>query len=128
MFQGILSWFLGGGLNAIGNIVTQIVALKQQKVNAKTELEKASIDASIKMLEDQKEVLIQGTKSNVDLYSRLFLMIPIGVYLWKFIIWDKVFNHLTDGITDGLPLEIWYLVYAVFGFYFVTDLTRILKR
>jgi len=88
MFQTIISWFLGSGLNTVGNIIAQIVEAKKDKINAVTAQEQIAADERIKALEAKRDVLIQGTKTPADVAARTLLMTPVAVILWKVLIWD----------------------------------------
>ena len=121
MWLSLLSLFMG----AVPAIVGQIAQAKAQAANAKTEQERIAADERVKALEAQRDVLVQGTKSPWDTIGRAFLMTPFGIYVWKLVVWDKVFDL---GSTDPLSPNLWALCLTVFGFYFVSDITRILKR
>lgn len=56
---------------------------------------------------------------------RALLAVPVIVFLWKIIIWDKV---LALGSTDDLSENLWYVTMMVLGFYYVHWTVGRLKR
>jgi hypothetical protein len=113
---------LNGITNAIAN--ERIAAL-----NAKTDQERVAVQERIGMLQAQQAVLIADSQhSNIDIWVRFFLSIGPTIYLTKIFIYDKVLGW---GSTDPLDPNLWNVVTAVLGFYFLytgaTTVARIIK-
>lgn len=121
MWLSLISLVLG----SVPAVVGEIAKARFEAANAKTEQQRIAADERVKALEAQRDVLVAESKSPWNTLGRLFLMAPFGIYAWKLVIWDKVLNF---GTTDDLSLNLWALMFTVFGFYFVTDITRILRR
>lgn len=121
MWLTLLSLLIG----AVPAIAGQIAQARVEAKNAKTEQERIAADERIKALEAQRDVLVAESKSPWNTIGRLFLMLPFGIFAWKVVVWDKVYP---GGMTEDLSSTLWALMFTVFGFYFVSDITRILKR
>ena len=115
--------------NTINSITQAIANEKIAQIQATSEEDKARIDEHIKTLEAKRDVLIAETgHSNVDLWMRIGLSIGPSIYLTKIFIWDKVLGW---GSTSDLSNNLWQVVTAVIGFYFLYSgamgVTRVLK-
>lgn len=121
MWVTILSLVLG----AVPAIVGQIAKAKVDAQNAKTEQERIAANERIKALEAQKDVLIAESTTPWNTIGRIFLMLPFGLLAWKLVVYDWMLGW---GSTPKLSDMIIALMFTVYGFYFVTDITRILKR
>ena len=120
-------WFtlLSLVLGSVPAIVGEIAKARVEAKNAKTEAERIAADERIKALEARRDVLIAESTSPWNTIGRIFLMLPFGLLTWKLVVWDWM---LQWGSTPKLSDMIVALMFTVFGFYFVTDITRILKR
>lgn len=116
---------LGGLLPTALSLTQQIVDWQAKKINAVTEHERIEADEHVKMLQAKRDVLIAEGNSPWNSLARAWLMLPPSVYIAKIFVWDKV---LGKGDTDPLTTELWWLVMLVYGFYFVADISRMLKR
>lgn len=136
----MLSFLLGllpGAVQISGKIADLLIARQQ----AKSDVEKAQIDAQIQQLNMQKEVILAETNKSFTFNGVLRGLAAIGpiAYLLKIFLWDKtigafygcsglrgdvnpdchIFN--TDRLSD--PNLNWVMV-AVIGFYFLTTIRR----
>lgn len=133
---------LGGPILSLGN---NIVDLQKQKADAKTQIAKAEIDAKIEETHDRRAVLVAeaGSRLGSGLNASMRFLLALGplLVLTKILIWDKVIGSF-DGCagsrgvldvcasyrTDILDTNLWWVITAVIGFYFVTSAASILKK
>lgn len=131
-----MGWLLSllGGLPAIftsvsGAVTTVSNNLSNEKIaliNATTDRERAEIGERISSLQATKDVLIaEMAKSKIPLYVQLLMTLPIASYMAKVIVWDKMLDW---GSTPTLTPEEWYLVYVVYGFWFVHSTVGLFKK
>ena len=120
-------WFtlLSLVMGAVPAIVGEIAKARTEAKNAKTEQERIAADERIKALEAKRDVLIAESTTPWNTIGRLFLMLPFGLLAWKLVVWDWMLGW---GSTERLSDMVIALMWTVYGFYFVTDITRILKR
>lgn len=111
----------------IAKITDKIVDLQIKKADAKTEQERIAADERIKGLEARRDVLIaEGPIAGLlNAGMRFALAIGPACFLLKVFIWDKV---LKLGTTDALDSNLWQVVIAVIGFYFLYDIAARFKR
>jgi hypothetical protein len=109
----------------IARITDKIVDLQVKKADAKTEQERISADERTKALEARRDVMIAESGLAVNAYMRTAIAIGPAIYLLKIFIWDKV---LKLGTTDALDSNLWQVVIAVIGFYFLYDIAARWKR
>lgn len=133
--------FITGLVGPIMNLVGQITDLKKAKIVADSDIQKKQIDASIFELEDKKSVIVAmaGTRIGAFCFAipQFILGISISTYVAKLLLWDKVvgsFQGCTKGApnnllsecliynTDGLDANLWWIVLAGVGLYFVRKL------
>ena len=70
----------------------------------------------IRALEARRTVMEREADGKINQVIRALLAVPVVVFLWKVIIWDKV---LALGTTDDLSENLWYVTMMVLGFYYV---------
>lgn len=123
MFAALLPLFLG----SVPSIVQAIANARLQLKNAETEQQKIVAEENIKALEARRDVLLKESGSIWNNIARFLFVGPVAFYWFWTIAWDKVLCR-TDCITD--PLADWQMniFWAILGFYFLTDLTKIWKR
>lgn len=121
MWTTILSLLFG----ALPTIVGEIAKARNNALTAKTDLERIASLERVKALEAQRDVLVAESNTPWNTLGRAFLMAPFGLYFAKLLIWDKL---LEWGNTDPLSPILTALAFAIYGFYFATDITRLLKR
>jgi predicted PolB exonuclease-like 3'-5' exonuclease len=115
--------------NTINSITNAISNEKIAQINATDDEDKARIEERIKTLEAKRDVLVAETgHSNIDLWIRVLLSAGPATYLTKIFIWDEV---LGLGSTPDVSNNLWQVVTAVIGFYFLYSgamgVTRVLK-
>ena len=94
-------------------------------IQASTDKEKIEQEERVKALEARRDVLKAESDGRVNGVVRALLAVPVVVFLWKVIIWDKV---LALGSTDDLSENLWYVTMMVLGFYYVHWTVGRLKR
>jgi hypothetical protein len=67
-----------------------------------------------------------GQRGNA--WMRMFIAFGPAFCLNKIFIWDKALGGLTGGRTDALDDNLWKVVAAVIGFYFLYEASRFLAR
>lgn len=121
-FIGLLFKFF----DPIARITDKIVDLQVKKADAKTEQERIAADERVKALEARRDVMVaEGALGWLNPIMRFVLALGPAVFLLKVFIWDKV---LKLGTTDGLDANLWHVVIAVIGFYFLYDIAARFKR
>jgi hypothetical protein len=113
----------------LSSITKDIKEAYQSKLNAANDAERIAADERINLLEARKSTILAAQSDPVERLVRIGFAIPIMVYEWKLILWDKV---LSLGVTDNLSPELWQLFWIVIGGYFL-DVTirgtaRIIKK
>lgn len=128
MWLGILSLVMG----AIPAITREIANAKVELNKTQTERERVAAEERIKALEARRDVLVAEAGSPWNTIGRMSITLPVAFYLGWVIAWDKIackwFLPIRECTTD--PLSDWLSMIAltVVGFYFVTDLTKVIKR
>ena len=108
----ILKWL--NPLNLVASKLTEAYTAKQR---ALTDSDRIQADVEIKQLEARQAVLIAEQANSVTRWIRPAIALPVVVYLWKVVIWDKVLGW---GVTDPLDERMWWIFTVVIGAYFLT--------
>lgn len=132
MWLTIIKGMLGLA-DPISKITGQIAQVKLERAKAETDQERIHADERIRALEDKRAVLIaEAGQSKINAFMRAAIAAPVAIVLWKIFVWDKALGQWTSGRTDALSPELWQVITAVIGFYFLYEgaigVTRILKR
>lgn len=114
MIKTIFSWLTGGGLKAIGE---QLNRAHEARLKAKNNTQRIEAEKQIAQLTARQQILLAEQGNRMTRWIRPAIALPIVIYLWKLIIWDKVFGW---GATDDLSPELWKLFWIVIGAYFLT--------
>lgn len=122
-----------GLVDPISKITSQITQVKLERAKAETDQERIHADERIKGLEARRAVLVaESGGSKINAIMRAAIAMPVAIVLWKIFVWDKAFGQWTSGRTDSLSPELWQVITAVIGFYFLYEgaigVTRIMKR
>lgn len=123
---------LPSAFTTISSITAAISNAKIASIQATTAEAKIAADEQVLELQSRRDLMIAET-ANSKLPVIVQTMIAIGpaVYLTKIFIWDKVLQTYTLGTTDPLDANLWTVVTAVVGFYFLSNAmvttARILK-
>lgn len=121
----------------ISNVISKITDLKIMRAKADSDVARHLIDQQIEELHDKRAVLVaeagNRTATILNVSIRSLLALNIIVLLSKVFIWDKVVGafvgcrgpagrtvECVSYGTDGLDPNLWWVVMAVIGFYFIT--------
>lgn len=122
--MAILS-FIFKFFDPIARITDKIIDLQIKKSDAKTEQERIAADERGRSLEARRDVMIAEAGLGLNAWMRFALAVGPAAFLLKVFIWDKV---LKLGSTDALDANLWQVVIAVIGFYFLYDIAARWKR
>ncbi len=133
MFPLNLISLIPGLFNTVNNVTNAIANERIKKIQANTEEEKIQADERIKTLEARRDVLLaDADKSKIDMYIRASIGGSVAFLLGKILVWDKALGEWTHGNTDKLDPNLWSVITATIGFYFlysaITNTTKILKN
>ena len=117
--------FILGLIDPVTRIADKLAGAYAARQNAQTEQDRIRADEQIKALEARRDVMIAESGQGWNAAMRFALALGPCVFLLKVFIWDKV---LKLGSTDDLSENLWLVVTAVIGFYFLYDITARLKR
>lgn len=120
-------WFLAL-IDPVSRIVGKIADAKTAAANATTDQEKIAADERVKTLEARRDVLVAESGNRANAWMRLFIAAGPALYLNKIFIWDKVLGPITQGRTDPLDENLWKVIAAVIGFYFLYEASRFLAK
>lgn len=128
----LLLGLIPGALSTINGITGAISNEKIALINAKTAQEQIEIGERIAALQSRRDLMIaESAHSNINAYIRAGIAIGPMTFLLKVFLWDKVLGALTAGRTDALDANLWNVIMAVVGFYFLyegaTTVARIVK-
>lgn len=115
-----------GALNPIASVINKLADARVDLAKAATDQERIHAEERIKSLEAQHDVLIaEGRFSRLNMVMRGGFALPFVIYNAKLVLWDKVLGW---GSTDALSAELFQIEMICIGFYFVSDITRIIKQ
>jgi len=125
---GFLS-LLPGLFTTINGVTNAIANERLKLIDAKTDQQKIAAQERITSLQAKRDVMVaESQSSKINAVMRFMLAVGPTVYLTKIYLYDKV---LGLGRTDPLDANLWSVVMATIGFYFlaetVTNTTRIIK-
>src|SRR5262245_37574952 len=121
---GLVTSLLGLA-DPISRVASKIADARIAAVQATTDKERIEQEERVKALEARRAVLEREADGRINAIIRALLAVPVVVFLWKVIIWDKV---LGLGTTDDLSTNLWYVTMMVLGFYYVHWTVGRLKR
>lgn len=122
----MLSWLslIPGVFSTVNNITNAIANERLKLIQAKTDQEKLQSQERINTLEMRKEVLLTKTGHwETRLIMAAFGLGPL-ILLTKIFVWDKAFGQWTNGTTDRLDDNLWWVITAQVGFYFLASIFR----
>lgn len=121
------------GLFTTINGVTNAIANERLKlIDAKTEQARIATQERITSLEAKRDVLVaESGRSNINAFVRSSIGASVAFLLAKIYVWDKALGDYTHGHTDPLDANLWSVIMATIGFYFLyegaVNVTRIAK-
>jgi len=114
-----------GLADPISRIGKSIADARIAAMQASTDKEKIEQEERVRALEARRGVMEREADGKINQIIRALLAVPVIVFLWKVIIWDKV---LALGTTDDLSENLWYVTMMVLGFYYIHWTVGRLKR
>ena len=114
-----------GPLERITQAITDVQIAKAKAV---TDEEKIAADERIKALQAKRDVLIAESGDGINRAVRALMALPVVIWLWKFLVFDKVFGQWLQWRTDPLGNDMWIVVVTIVGFYFVDSIASRWKR
>lgn len=126
MFQWLnpLKIFLG----PIESITNAIAQAQIEKARAQTDKEKIASEERISALRAKRDVLVAESGDRVNRTVRALMALPVVFYLWKVIVFDKVFGSWLQWSTDPLGQSMTYIMLTIIGFYFVDSIASRWRR
>lgn len=114
-----------GLLGPISNIIGKLYDLNIAKIKATEDITVTGIQAEIDATHDKAMVLTAEMGSRlaaiITSFIQTLLALPVAIFLWKVIIWDKVIGSWPDYSTElANSSMLWWVIISVVGFYFVT--------
>lgn len=133
--MGFLSAILGlipGLFTTVNGITNAITNEKINLANAQVESDKVAIGEKIASLQAKRDVLIaESGASKLNAIIRASIGGSVAFLLAKIFVYDKALGDWTAGHTDPLDPNLWTVIMATLGFYFVyegaVNATRIIK-
>lgn len=120
-----------GAFGTINGITKAISDEKIALINATTQQQQINSQERINTLQARRDVLVAESGNKINGFMRVALAAPVAVVLAKIYVYDKALGQWTAGKTDPLDTNLWNVIMAVVGFYFLyevsTAVTRILK-
>ena len=68
--------------------------------------------------------MIAESADKVNRTVRALMALPVVIWLWKFLVFDKVFGQWLGWKTDPLGDDMWIVVVTIIGFYFVDSMFK----
>lgn len=123
----MLSWLLSL-LPVVGKAVDAFSAYQQKKLD--TVLEKYKVDGQvdhslISALTTISVARMELLKNKFIVFLQIFLALPVGIFFWKCVVWDKV---LGMGSTDALGGDIQMWAMMIMGYLFAQSALDTWKR
>jgi uncharacterized membrane protein len=103
----------------IGGLTAVLKAIQQERRNAQnatTERERQASEERIEILQQRAEIIKRAQSDPYERFIRMGFALPFVIYIWKLVVWDKVFGF---GATDALSPELSDIMWTVILGYFV---------
>tara|TARA_R110000868_G_scaffold237470_1_gene491992 strand:- start:459 stop:839 length:381 start_codon:yes stop_codon:yes gene_type:complete len=110
----LLAFLTGGALERIGGQLKDAYIARKQ---AETDEQRLEADLRIRQFEAQRDILLAEQGNGITRWIRPAIAFPFVAYLWKVVLWDKVFAL---GSTDPLSAELGEMMMVMVGAYFLT--------
>jgi len=128
----ILLGLIPGVFSTITGITNAITNEKINLAQSQTESDRIASQEKIASLQAKRDVLIaESGSSNINAFIRASIGGSVAIVLGKIFVWDKALGDYTGGHTDALDPNLWNVIMATIGFYFVyegaVNATRIWK-
>jgi hypothetical protein len=132
MWFTALLGIIPGIFTTITGVTNAITNEKINLANAQNSSDKIASDERIAQLTAQRDVMIaESSTSKLNGIIRAIIGGSAAFVLAKLLVYDKALGQWTGGHTDALDPNLWYVVTATIGFYFLyegaVNATRIIK-
>lgn len=132
MILGLLN-LLPTAFNTINGITSAISNERLKLIQAKTDEQKIQSQERIASLQAKRDILVaESGTSKINAIIRGCIGGSVAVVLGKIYVWDKALGEWTHGRTEALDPNLWNVIMATIGFYFLYEATvntaRIVKR
>lgn len=118
---GLLS-LLPGLFTTVNGITSAISNERLKLISAKTDQERIQSQERITSLQAKRDVLVaESGRSNINAIIRGSIGGSVAFLLAKLYVWDKALGSWTHGSTDALDPNLWNVIMATIGFYFVYE-------
>lgn len=118
-------WWLSlipGLFNTVNGITSAISNERLKLIDAKTDQARIATQERITSLEAKRAVLVaESGRSNINAIIRGSIGASVAFLLAKIFVWDKALGDYTSGHTDPLDANLWSVIMATIGFYFVYE-------
>lgn len=119
--MGLLA-LIPGLFTTVNGITTAISNERLKLIQAKTDQEKIAAQERITSLQAKRDVLVaESGRSNINAIIRGCIGGGVAFLLTKIFVWDKALGDYTGGHTDGLDSNLWQVIMATIGFYFLYE-------
>ena len=108
--------FLLGLLDPIGKIADRLQEAYVAKLRAENDEQRIRADIEIETLKAKRDILLAEQKSWMTRWIRPFIAAPVGIYVWKLLVWDNV---LGLGATPQPSDIVQWIVVTVIGAFFI---------
>ncbi len=105
----LLKWLTGDLTNAL-------IRAHEMRQRAQTDAQKLAAEKRIALIEAQQAIVVAEQRNRLTRWIRPVIAAPFAIYVWKIIVWDKVFGL---GATDPLSAEFHEIMLVVLGAYFL---------
>lgn len=125
MWAALLKWLTGGGITSI---VAELGDAYEARLRATTDQEKLVADQRIAQIQARAAVQSAEAGRPINAIMRGCIAAPVAILLFKVMVWDKALGQWTGGHTDALDPNLWQVVMAVIGFYFLYETVDRIRR
>lgn len=106
----------------VNGITAAISNERVKQIEAKTEQERIAAQERINTLQARRDVLVaESGSSKLNAIIRSCIGGSVAFVLAKIYVWDKALGDWTGGHTDPLSPELWQVIMATIGFYFLYE-------
>lgn len=118
----ILLGLIPGLFTTIGGITSAISNEKIAALSATTDQQRIQSQETIASLQAKRDVLVaESGSSKINAIVRACIGGSVAFVLCKIFVWDKALGDYTGGHTDALDPNLWQVVMATIGFYFLYE-------
>ena len=117
----ILSWFTGGVVKEVGNVIDKLFTSEEERINAKNEMLKVLKEQQLELQRLQTDVILAEAKGNwLQRSWRPILMLAFGFI----VIYVKFIAPLFGLPIPALENEFWDLLQLGIGGYVIVEVLR----